>query len=360
MKRPPGFGIDTLLKDKEKIKKLRCQKVAVLTNQKTLTQTGMPSAYALYESLGKALQVILTPEHGWSGTVAEGVKVENGWDEETGLPVISLYGGKKSFEEIQETYGLDALIIDLQDMGIRCYTYGATCAQLLDAAQGYRLKIEICDRPNPLGPVQKGPALDPVYRSFLAYLDIPFQHGQTMGHLLQTYNQTLGLGKLDLEIIPSPPFHVPYAYLWDPPSPNLPSWDAALLYPALVLLEGVNVSEGRGTPFPFTSFGAPGLDFKACVDFLNALPKTGIRAEPFLFKPQTGKLKDQDCQGVRLHIKDPHQVDGVSLGFEILRFLKKNYPLFQWTPCLSDPENKKYFIDALLGTSSLRQELEKI
>lgn len=355
----PFFGIDKLLADKEKMQALLGCNVAVLTNQTTLTHEGIPSAYALSQALGGTLKMILTPEHGWSGKVAEGLKVESSHAQELDLPIISLYGGGESLRNVLHTYQLTDIIIDLQDMGLRCYTYVTTCAKLLEACSGRPLKVWICDRPNPLGTVEQGPLLDPAHRSFLAYLNIPFQHGKTMGKLLQDFNETLGDGRVDLEILSCPPFHAPYAYAWYPPSPNLPSWEAALLYPALVLLEGVNVSEGRGTSYPFTCLGAPGLNSKKLVEFLNGLPNTGVRAEPLVFTPESGKLKGHECQGAHLFVEDYSKLNAFSLGLSMLGFLKQIYSAFEWTPCSSDQGNSGYFIDALLGTSAIREQIEK-
>jgi len=344
----PLSGIDFLLKDESLLHRLSKQKVGLLTNQSALTQTYKPTASALSEKLGSALTCILTPEHGWSGFVPEGVKVGDGFDAQLGLPLFSLYGThQKPLQEID----IDTLIIDLQDVGLRCYTYTATCAKVLEACAGSSLEIIVCDRPNPLGPERKGPTLDPHFRSFVGYLDVPFQHGQTIGQLLSTYNQSL---KLSLTVIPYQHDLKPYEYPWIPPSPNLPSWDSVLLYPALVLLEGTNISEGRGTSLPFTCLGAPGLDHHKLVDFINRLD--GIRARPLTFTPQSSELRGKECQGAHLFITDLSKLDAFSSGLKILEFLRKNYSPFKWTEMLDDKQG--YFIDYLLGTDSYRKQLE--
>ena len=343
----PPTGIDILLKNENVLHQLSTRKVGLLTNQATLTQDYQSSAYVLKRKLGDALKCIFTPEHGWSGFIGEGVEIEDGFDPHLGIPLFSLYGNSQRFLYASI---IDTLIIDLQDVGLRCYTYTATCAKMLNAFSGSSLEIIVCDRPNPLGPAQKGPLLDPDYRSFLAYLDVPFQHGQTIGELLATYNTTRG--KLPLTVMPCQHNHDPYHYPWVPPSPNLPSWDAVLLYPALVLLEGTNISEGRGTSLPFTCLGAPQLDSIALVNYINTMK--GVRARPLLFKPQSGEFTGKDCQGAHLLITDPNQLDSFSLGLNILSFLKENYSDFSW----AKSEKEKYFIDALLGTASLRKNLE--
>lgn len=339
----PFSGIDFLLENNYLIDKLSQQKVGLLTNQRTLTREGETSADALQKKIGNALTCLLTPEHGWNGQIAEGVKITDGFDAHLKLPIFSLYGGMKALEEAK----FDSLVIDLQDVGLRCFTYAASCAKLIETLSNQ--EVIVCDRPNPLGPQSKGPLLDPNYRSFLAYLDVPFQHGQTMGELLSIYKT-----QVDLTIIACQHDHQPYHYPWFPPSPNLPSWDSVLLYPALVLLEGTNVSEGRGTSLPFMSLGAPGLDSHLLVDFLNTFP--GLQAKPLTFTPHSGKLKGKECHGARLFISDVHVFEAFSMGLKMIRFLKENYPLFQWTRM--DFEKEGFFIDYLLGTDSFRNELE--
>ncbi len=354
----PPCGIDFLLKNEGLLENLSQKKIGLLTHQNALTQNYKPSAFVLRERLGEALRCILTPEHGWSGFIPDGIEIDHGFDSELKCPLFSLYGGDKKYLDFMRDENIEALLIDLQDVGLRCYTYVATCAQLLEACAGTSLEIIICDRPNPLGSSSKGPQLEPRYRSLVGYLNVPFQHGQTMGELLTTYNQSLGEKKLPLTVIPCQRFHQPFHYPWIPPSPHLPSWEAVLLYPALVLLEGTTISEGRGTSIPFTSLGAPGLDHLSLVNFLNEIEKSGIRARPLTFTPTSSKFKGQDCQGAHLLLTDPAQLDAFSLGIKIISFLKDHSPGFEWTPM----ENKKdaYFIDYLLGTSSFRKILDKM
>ncbi len=351
----PACGIDALLKNKALLKDLSQRNVGLITNQSALTQDYTPSAYALRHKIGSALKCILTPEHGWSGLIAEGVGITDGVDPHLGLPILSLYGKNKTFLPFILENNINVVLIDLQDIGLRCYTYAATCVKFLEACADVPLEIIVCDRPNPLGSQQKGPALDPEFRSLLAYLDVPFQHGQTMGQLLGDATKT------PLTVMPCQPAHHPYQYPWTPPSPNLPSWESVLLYPALVLLEGVNVSEGRGTTLPFTSMGAPGLDHYLLVDFINTT-QSSVSARPITFTPQSGKLKDRECQGAHLLLKDPSSLDALSLGMDLLHFLKDNYPPFYWEKFSAlEPfreGTEKCFIDYLLGTDSVRKSLE--
>lgn len=331
----PKTGIDILLQEKSLLDGLSQQNVALLTNMCMVTEHGESSASALQKKLGKALSCLLTPEHGWTGQIAEGVHVSHGFEDSLGLPVYSLYGNSLDSDE----FDFDVLVIDLQDIGLRCYTYAATCAKFIETHQGKR--VIVCDRPNPLGRQQKGPQLDQKFKSLLAFLNVPFQHGKTIGELLSIY---------DVDIIPCQPMHHPYQYPWISPSPNLPTWDSVLLYPALVLLEGTNISEGRGTDFPFAYIGASELDAPRLVKFLNSF--NGLTAKTFSTIPQSGKLKGKLCNGAQISITNNQSFEALDLGFELIRFMKDNYPHFKWTPM-----NDGYFIDALLGTDSFRLSL---
>jgi uncharacterized protein YbbC (DUF1343 family) len=337
----PKSGIDFLLEDKKTLTYLSSQRVGMITHQNALTRTYQVSAYALQEKIGSALTCIFSPEHGWSGQIAEGEKVANGFDSHLNIPVFSLYGAS-SPKELE----VDVLIIDLQDVGLRCYTYGATCAQFLDKHSP--LDVIICDRPNPLGSAKKGPPLDPAFQSLVGYFDVPFQHGKTLGELLLNHNPNHVI-----RIMSCQHDHKPYHYPWIPPSPNLPTWEAALLYPALVLLEGTNISEGRGTSFPFTCLGAPGLDQENLLRFLKT--HKGIQARPLTFTPQSGKGKGEVCTGAHLLITDYGHLESFELGVKLVAFLKNTYAPFEW---IKD-EKQNYFIDLLLGGDGFRKDLER-
>jgi uncharacterized protein YbbC (DUF1343 family) len=337
----PESGIDLLLEDNKTLEYLSSQRVGMMTHQNALTQTYQVSAHALQEKIGPALKCIFSPEHGWSGQVAEGEKVANGFDSHLNIPIFSLYGASSS-QELE----VDVLIIDLQDVGLRCYTYGATCAQFLDKHSA--LEVIVCDRHNPLGPRQKGPPLDPAFRSLVGYFDVPFQHGKTLGELILNHNQNH-----EIRIVSCQHDHKPYHYPWIPPSPNLPTWEAALLYPALVLLEGTNISEGRGTSFPFTCLGAPDLDQESLFQFLKT--QKGIQARPLTFMPQSGKWKGEVCTGAHLLLTDYGHLEAFELGMELVAFLKNTYAPFEW---IKD-KKQNYFIDLLLGSDGFRKDLER-
>ena len=349
----PQTGIDTLLNDPHWGKRLKGKRVGLLANQSSLTSQFVESAYALYDLLGQDLSCFFAAEHGWSSFCEAGEHIENTKEPLTKLPVFSLYGPlfKKSLQSLKE---IDVLIIDIQDVGVRCYTYAATCAKLLEFASQEQCPLEIivCDRPNPLGKWVGGFPFHPETRSLVSYIDVPFQHGKTMGELLQTHNLTLS-NPLRLSIIPCAPFS-PYDHVWIPPSPALPDWDAVLLYPGLVLLEGTNVSEGRGSTLPFKCVAAPGLDGMKLVKMMNEIPESGIKARFIQFTPQSDKLKGQPCQGAQLHILDYKKMDALKLGIAILEILSQHYPLFEWVKY-----EDRYFIDSLTGSPHFRESLSR-
>jgi len=351
----PYTGIDILLGNKEKIKELKGKRVALLTNQSALTQNFKSSAYALHSLLDSSLAFLFAAEHGWSAFCAAGRDIENAQEPHTKLPIYSLFGSlfEKNLSLLEE---VDALIIDVQDVGVRCYTYAATCAKILEhiSSKGYALEVILCDRPNPLGQRENGPLLESAYRSLVSYIDVPFQHGKTLGELLKHHNFSLA-SPVNLSVLSTSSCIHPLQHLWIPPSPGLPDWEAVFLYPGLVLLEGINVSEGRGTSLPFKCIAAPHLDYIGIVTLINSIPDSGIRARPFSFIPQSGKFSGQACQGAQIHILDYQKVDGLLIGVYLLHALSENYPLFEWI----SSNRGDYWIDRLTGSPRLREALNQ-
>lgn len=350
---PCPTGIDTLLQDAEKIAWLRTQKVALLTNQAAVTATGQPTAYALFETLGPALTCLLTPEHGWSALCGHGQDIQDAIEPLTKLPIYSLYGPCENQSSLQ-LKECDVLLIDMPDVGLRCYTYAATAAQLLVtiAEKGFECAIWVCDRPNPLGSITRGPKPRLPARSLINYLEVPYQHGLTIGALLQQH-LTHCKTPLPLTILSSAEIFDPAHHLWIPPSPGLPDWEAAFLYPGLVMLEGTNVSEGRGTSLPFKCVAAPGLEIPRLIQEFTPRVQ-GLFVRPLSFTPATDKLAGKACQGVQLHLQNADKVDSVWMGIVLLGILKHFYPAFTWV------ENKGvYWIDALTGSDYIRQGVDQ-
>ncbi len=362
-----GFGIDALLADPGAF--LAGRRVALLANQASLTSSGVPTLEALRRAPGIDLVALLTPEHGWSGFDDDATPVADRRDARTGLPLHSLYGPRRRpSADVLDT--LDAVIVDLQDVGVRCYTYATTTALLCQAAAETGTRVVVCDRPNLLGPRVDGPALDPALRSFLGYVDVPFQHALTMGELALWAARDLGV---DLHVAPlagwargdAPP--APFV----PPSPGLPTPEAVALYPGLVLLEGTNLSEGRGTTLPFQLLGAPWLEGYTLADELAGLGLPGLRFRPVTFRPTSDTHAGEVCEGVQLHVTDASELRPLEAVVRVLTHLRATRSEFAWVDAATmrwsrDPDagepwhepSRGPLVDALTGDGSVRGVVE--
>jgi len=359
-----AFGIDGLIADPGRF--LGGRRVALLANQASLTADGTPTLEALRAAPGVELVALLTPEHGWSGYEDDATPVPDRRDPRTGLPLVSLYGPRRR-PAPEALRAFDAVVVDLQDVGVRCYTYATTVALLCEVAAETGTRVVVCDRPNPLGPRVDGPPLDPSLRSFLGYLDVPFQHGLTIGALLQ--HATRGLG-VDLRVAPSADETQPVPS-FVPPSPGLPTLDAVRLYPGLVLLEGINLSEGRGTTLPFQVLGAPWIEGYALAASLNRLDLPGLRFRPLTFRPRSDTHAGEVCHGVQLHVTDAGALRPLEAVVRMLAHLRAIHDAFAWVdagamPWAQHPDAgapwyepvRGPMIDALTGDDSVRRVID--
>jgi uncharacterized protein YbbC (DUF1343 family) len=311
-------------------------RVALLSNQSALCGDGRTTLEALLECDRLELRALLSAEHGWSGFADDATPIEDRRHQWSGLPVYSLYGPRRSPPEGLELE-VDAVVVDLLDVGVRCYTYAATVALLLEWAATTGTRVVVCDRPNPLGSRMAGPPLDPRFRSFLGYLDVPYVHGLTLGELARVHSARALGGGVDLEVVtfPGPPPNQPRPEPWIPPSPGLPAPDAVSLYPGLVLLEGTNVSEGRGTPLPFQVLGAPWLDGYALARELREATDGAVLFRPLSFRPDSGKLAGRTCHGVQLHLVD-RNIDALATMIAVLAVLR-HHDEFIWVDSATLP-----------------------
>ncbi|NNE86106.1 MAG: DUF1343 domain-containing protein [Alphaproteobacteria bacterium] len=356
----PASGIDKLLADDDRLAALRQRRVGLLTNAACLTVDGRQSAQAVGDALaqgsGPGLACLFAPEHGPAADHEAGAAVADQRADQH--DVISLYGARRA--PTPDHLGLiDTLIIDLRDVGVRCYTYATTAALAAEAALDARVETIICNRLNPLGPVTFGPPLDPNFRSFLAYFDVPFVHGETIGTLVadavKDHPRAADLTVIESDANPDTP--------WVLPSPSLQSPDAVQLYPGLVLFEGTNLSEGRGTKLPFRCIGAPWLDVQAAADAANNWP-TGITATSCNIRPDAGDYAGQTLPAIRFDITDT-RCDGFGLGVRLLAWISSTHPQFEWrtAPIMSlgaeagQDTGERHVIDTLLGSDSLRLAL---
>lgn len=322
-------GIDVL--EAEGFARLRGKRVGLLTNQNGRTRRGVTTIDALAHAPGVTLAALFSPEHGIRGTADDAVASDR--DKATGLPIHSLYGrGDSSRRPTPEMLrGLDVMVIDLQDIGARFYTYPAAVGLVMEEAAKNHVAVMVLDRPNPIGgDAIEGPIQDPSATRYVAYFRMPIRHGMTLGELARLFNDELKIGA-DLTVVamqgwPRGAWFDETGLAWVNPSPNMRSMLAATLYPGIGAIEQTNISVGRGTDTPFEQIGAPWIDGAALAAALNSRGLPGIRFYPVAFVPSAGeKLAGQSCQGVFMIVTDRDALRPVRVGLEIASALTKMY-----------------------------------
>jgi uncharacterized protein YbbC (DUF1343 family) len=310
------------------------------------------------------LAAIFGPQHGVHADAQENmVETGHGIDERRKVPVHSLYSDTR--EPTREMLsGLDVLVIDLQDVGTRIYTYIYTMANCLVAARRHDVKVIVCDRPNPIGGLEvEGPMLVPGYESFVGQYPVPMRHGMTIGELARLFNDHFGIGA-DLEISAMAGwqrrlYHDKAKAPWVMPSPNLPTLDTALVYPGTVLCEGTSVSEGRGTTRPFELVGAPGIDADRFAADLNRRGLPHVCFRPAVFEPTFHKHARKTCGGCQIHVLDRRTFRPVLTGVALIAaFRSFDAEAFRWRDPPYEYETEKLPFDILAGSSELREQIE--
>lgn len=345
-------GLDNLLSSHLDL--IRHKRLGLLTNAAGVTRQLQSNIDALREA-GMDLVALYSPEHGLAAAAGHGVLIASTWDTRTGLPVYSLYGD--TFKPTREMLsGLDVLLFDLQDVGVRFYTVAYTLAKALEGCAECGLPLLVLDRPNPIGgALIEGPLLDPTLQSSVGYGPLALRHGLTLGELARFYNQELHIGA-DLQVIPMQNWnramwHDETGLTWVPPSPNMPHPGTAILYPGICLVEGTNCSAGRGTPLPFEIVGAPWLDGYALAAEMNALSLEGVRFRPLTFTPTDDKFADETCSGVQVHVTEREALRPVSVGLYLIATVKRLCPdQFEW--------QVEHF-DLLIGDGRVRAAMDR-
>jgi uncharacterized protein YbbC (DUF1343 family) len=326
---PTLTGIDVL--EAEGFARLRGKRIALLTNQTGRTRRGASTIDVLAHAPGVTLVSLLSPEHGIRGT--EDAAVDSTKDAATGLPVHSLYGADDASRRPTAAMlaGIDTVVIDLQDIGARFYTYPAAIAYVMEEAAARHIAVVVLDRPNPIGgAVIEGPLTDASTPPYIGYMPMPIRHGLTIGELARLFNGERTLGA-DLTVVPMQhwtrdEWFDETALPWVNPSPNMRTVAAATLYPGIGAIEYTNISVGRGTDTPFEQIGAPWIDGVALAAGLNARALAGIRFYPVTFTPAKGaKLGGEVCQGVFMIVTDREALQPVRVGLEIASALARNY-----------------------------------
>ena len=312
------------------------------------------------------LCALFGPEHGFAGDAQDMIAVTEGGSTPSGMKIYSLYGDSEESlrPKAEMLEDLDLLIIDLQDIGSRYYTYAATMSYCLEAAAAAGLKVLVCDRPNPIdGKSMEGNLVDPAYRSFVGHHPLPNRHGMTMGELARLFNEAYGLS-CELEVIPMEGWDRAQLFSetglpWVLPSPNMPTLETALVYPGMCLVEGTNLSEGRGTTRPFELVGAPFLDGRKLAGSLEKEELPGILFRPCRFTPTFQKWAGQLCEGLQLHISDPRTFQPLKTGVALLKAVLAQNPVdFAWRTEPYEFVSDRLAIDLLAGNDRLRHQLE--
>lgn len=308
------------------------KKIGLLTNQTGVDSQGRRTIDVLAQAPGVSLQGIFSPEHGAVGAV-DTIDVPDTKDPVTGIPTYSVYGGtdaaRRPSVDVLKT--LEAVVIDLQDAGVRFYTYETTLGYFLEAASKAGIEVIVLDRPNPItGSLVQGPISDAGHESFTNYFSMPVRHGMTLGELAKMFNAERNLNA-KLTVVPIEgwlrgDWYDSTGLPWINPSPNLRSLNQATLYPGVALVEGTNVSVGRGTDTPFELVGAPWVNSRDLSTYLNARSISGVRFVPVEFTPTSSAYSGQKCQGVNILLVDRNLFDAPELGVELAAALHKLYP----------------------------------
>jgi len=333
---PPGrviVGAEVLAADR--FASLAGKRVGLIANQTSLVH-GSHLADLLRAAPGVTLAAILAPEHGFRGTAEAGASVGNTVDAKTGVPVFSLYGRSRKPTPAM-LRGIDVLLFDVQDVGVRFYTYISTLGLAMQAAAAAKIPFIVLDRPNPLGgETIAGFVLEKSLRSFVGQYPIPIVHGLTVGELarmIKGEGWLEGLEALDLKVIRSENWRRAMRWpetqlTWVPTSPNIPTFQAALLYPGIGFVGEMNVNEGRGTSSPFTVLGAPWIKAPRFLQRLAARPLPGIRFEAARYVPQSiegvakhPRFLGEEVNGARLIVTDPALVEPLEVGMYVLAAL---------------------------------------
>jgi uncharacterized protein YbbC (DUF1343 family) len=312
------------------------------------------------------LRLLFGPEHGIRGSAQDMIGVGTNLDPATGLPEVSLYGA--TFESLSPAADhlaeIDVLVFDVQDVGARYYTYAATMALCMRAAKAEGVRVVVLDRPNPIGGLQvEGGGLEPGLENFCALYPVPQRHGLTVGELARLYNTTFGIG-CELEVVACDGWQRAFYYdetdlPWIMPSPNMPTLDTAIVYPGMCLLEGTNLSEGRGTTRPFELFGAPFVDGRAFAAELERYDLAGVTFRPCTIEPMFQKHAGKRCGAVQLHVVDRRAFDSYRTGLAVLVAARKLWPKeFAWRTVAYEFRDDVPAIDLLTGFAAVREAID--
>ena len=357
---PVTTGVDRLLASGA----LAGQRVGLLSNPASVDGNLRHIADRIAERPDVTLAALFGPQHGFHADRQDNmIETPDARDPRLDVPIYSLYSDTRE-PTTDMLDGLDRLVIDLPDVGTRVYTYAYTMANCLRAARRSGLRVIVCDRPNPIGGLNvEGPVLNPRFASFVGQFPIPLRHGMTMGELARLFNEHFAIDA-DLEVVAMDGwsrdmYHDDTGCPWVMPSPNLPTLDSTIVYPGCVLLEGTNLSEGRGTTRPFELAGAPWIDGVRLATRLNDQSLPGVSARAITFEPAFQKHTGQTCGGCQLHVTDRKVFRPVLTAIALIAACREQRAdAFAWREPPYEYEREKRPIDILSGSEQVRTQID--
>ncbi|WP_096273894.1 exo-beta-N-acetylmuramidase NamZ family protein [Paucisalibacillus globulus] len=336
------------------------KKIGLLTNLTGVNHDLESTIDLFYKHPNIQLTALFGPEHGLRGEVQEGKLIDSSVDAYTGVPVYSLYNKEKK-PNVEMLKNVDVVFCDLQDIGTRYYTFIYSLANTMQICGREGKKVVVLDRPNPInGVTMEGNLVDEDFRSFVGKFPIPVRHGMTIGELAHLFKNEFSID-CDLEVVPMEGWSRDMYFdqtdlFWVSPTPNTTTMDMCVLYPGTCLIEGTNLSEGRGTTKPFEVIGAPFIDGRELADEMNALNLKGVRFRQAVFKPMYSKHEGEVCEGVQVHVSDRHNLHAFEIGISLLETIYRLYP--DKVEFIQAGKRNQYFLDLLAGTDQLRKQIE--
>jgi uncharacterized protein YbbC (DUF1343 family) len=356
------LGIDVLLERDRKL--VAGRRVGVVSNPASIDGAFRHTADRMADDPDVELTALFGPQHGFRSDVQDNmIETPHVTDARRRVPIYSLYSETRE-PTADMLRGVDVLLIDLQDVGTRVYTYIYTMANCMRAAARHGVRVVVCDRPNPVGGVAvEGATLRAEYASFVGQFGIPLRHGLTIGELARLFNDAFGINAA-LDVIPLEGWRRSMYFdetglPWVMPSPNLPTLDSAIVYPGAVLFEGTMLSEGRGTTRPFELVGAPWIDGDRLAHAMNARGLPGVHFRAVFFEPTFQKHARQTCGGCQIHVLDRTRFEPVRTAVDLIaEFRAQNPARFAWREPPYEYEHQKAPIDILYGSDRLRTAIE--
>ena len=342
------------------------RRIGLLTNPSGVDRNLKSTFDILWEASEVNLTALFSPEHGFAAAAADAMKVASATDSRTGLPIHSLYG--KTYQPTDSMLAdVDVIVCDIQDIGLRYYTYIWTISHVLEAAGKYGTEVVILDRANPLGGITiAGPTVEEHYLSFVGRFPVPICHGMTVGEMSRMVNVKWNPTPAVLTIVQCDGWRRSMTWAdtnlpWVPPSPDMPHLSTLKQYPGACLIEGTRLSEGRGTPLPFEVVGAPWIDRCKLAAHLNAQEWPGVRFRPHTFRPATSKWRGEACHGVQVYIVEESMWRPLDVWLGVICEIRLLYPdEFEWLPphSLNVESGAVMHFDRLIGSDRVRHQID--